>query len=105
MNLMNNALDAMEEKGGKLGIEISKSGRDMAKVRISDTGAGISADNLQKIYDPFFTTKPAGKGTGLGLSICYGIIRDLRGEITAQSVPGAGSVFEVILPLYKSWDK
>lgn len=101
MNLVNNALDAMDEKGGQLGIEISKSGRDMAKVRISDTGEGISADNLQKIYDPFFTTKPAGKGTGLGLSICYGIIRDLRGEIKANSVPGAGSIFEVILPLYK----
>lgn len=102
MNLIYNALDAMEIKGGQLGIEIGRTDKDMGYVRISDTGEGISSDNIFKIYDPFFTTKPAGKGTGLGLSICYGIVTNLGGEIKVNSVPGAGTIFHVILPFYKN---
>lgn len=102
MNLINNAIDAMEDNGGQLRIEIGKLSKDKAVVTISDTGEGISADNIQKIYDPFFTTKPAGKGTGLGLSICYGIIINLGGEINVRSVPGSGTIFKVILPVYRN---
>lgn len=101
MNLINNAIDSMEERGGQLRIEIAKSTKDRVMVSISDTGTGISADNIQKIYDPFFTTKPAGKGTGLGLSICYGIITNLGGEINVSTVPGSGTTFKINLPVFR----
>lgn len=101
MNLIYNALDAMEAHGGQLKIEIGQIDKGRGYVFISDTGEGISPENILKIYDPFFTTKPAGKGTGLGLSICYGIVKNLGGEIKVSSQPGAGTKFQVILPLHE----
>jgi two-component system NtrC family sensor kinase len=68
-------------------------------VTIADSGAGIPLDVLGRIFDPFFTTKPVGEGTGLGLSISYEIVKKHRGEVTAESRPGAGAVFTVRLPL------
>ena len=96
-NIINNALDAMDKEGGLLKIS-SRLEKDFIVIEITDTGPGIPAPDLQKIFDPFFTTKPVGKGTGLGLSICYGIIKDLGGEIVVQSSLGAGASFFIKIP-------
>jgi len=100
LNLINNALDAMEEKGGTLSISAQLEG-DNIVIEVSDDGPGIPEDNLSQIFDPFFTTKPVGKGTGLGLSICYGIIKKLGGEISVRSAIDKGSTFRVRIPLSK----
>jgi PAS domain S-box-containing protein len=110
MNLAVNARDAMPE-GGRLAIEtdIVEVGEERARawklkasthVRLSvgDTGAGMDEETQAHIFEPFFTTKPEGQGTGLGLSIVYGIVNQSEGSITVSSQPGAGSVFEILLP-------
>jgi len=71
---------------------------EFIEIRISDTGTGISHENLQKIFDPFFTTKEAGKGTGLGLAAVYGMVQDHNGAINVYSEVGIGTVFHVYLP-------
>jgi signal transduction histidine kinase len=97
MNLLLNAVDAMPD-GGTIGVRASASaGR--VRLTVSDTGVGIPAEHLEKIYDPFFTTKPRGQGTGLGLSVSYGIIKEHAGTLTAESAPGEGSRFIVSLPI------
>ncbi len=98
MNMLNNAIDAMEKKGGTILITSHADG-DQIRMSIADTGPGIPASNLGRIFDPFFTTKPVGKGTGLGLSICYGIIHKMGGRIDVESQMGKGTTFNIILPL------
>ena len=98
VNLLDNAADAMPA-GGTITISTSLIDNQRLEVRISDTGCGISEENLAKLFTPFFTTKPVGKGTGLGLSIVYGIIKMHRGQITVSSQPGQGTTFTVILPV------
>jgi two-component system, NtrC family, sensor kinase len=99
LNLFLNARDAMP-KGGWLSIETRmQQDQDQAVVRIGDTGGGIRAEDLSRIYDPFFTTKPIGQGTGLGLSITYGIVREHGGVITCESPEGKGTTFVLTLPL------
>jgi len=98
LNLVNNALDAMEENGGTLYISAKLENGDM-EIEVSDNGPGISKEDLPRIFDPFFTTKPVGKGTGLGLSICYGIVKKLGGEITVNSKVNKGTTFRVRIPL------
>jgi two-component system NtrC family sensor kinase len=71
----------------------------MVELTVSDTGCGIPAANLERIFDPFFTSKEVGKGTGLGLSVTYGIVRTHGGRITVESIPGEGSTFHVFLPV------
>ncbi len=97
LNLFLNARDAMT-RGGWLTIATRIDG-DAAKVEISDTGSGIPADQMSRIYDPFFTTKELGKGTGLGLSITYGIVQEHGGTITCDSIVGQGTRFALTLPL------
>jgi two-component system NtrC family sensor kinase len=102
LNLFLNARDAMP-RGGWLTIATSI-GDNGAVIEVSDTGSGIPADQLSRIYDPFFTTKDIGKGTGLGLSITYGIVREHGGAITCESVVGQGTRFTLTLPLASSAD-
>ena len=99
LNLAVNAAEAMPE-GGILTIQATAT-HDQQKMRImfSDTGVGIPAENMNKLYTPFFTTKQIGKGTGLGLAIAYGIIKMHNGSITVKSEVGVGSTFTVELPV------
>ena len=98
LNIINNALDAMDKLGGVLKI-FSRLENNFIVIEITDNGPGIPGPNLQKIFNPFFTTKPVGKGTGLGLSICYGIIKNLGGEIVVHSTVGAGASFFIKIPV------
>ncbi|MFO7560210.1 MAG: ATP-binding protein [Desulfobacterales bacterium] len=98
LNLINNAIDAMEKTGGTVNIKVSLEPKDIV-VEVADNGPGIPQANLARIFDPFFTTKPVGKGTGLGLSICYGIIKKIGGEIHVKSVVGLGTTFRVYFPV------
>lgn len=96
MNLLLNAADATPE-GGTIAVRSSAvNGR--VKLQVIDTGTGIAPEHLDRIYDPFFTTKPRGRGTGLGLSVSYGIVKEHSGTLTAESTPGEGSRFIVSLP-------
>jgi PAS domain S-box-containing protein len=97
MNLCTNARDAMPD-GGVLTIEARREDA-RALVQVSDTGAGMDRETLEKCFDPFFTTKPIGKGTGLGLSTAYGIIKGHDGTISVDSAPEAGATFRLQFPL------
>jgi len=113
MNLCTNACHAMLECGGTLDIclravevdeefarlHLHLKPGDYVRVSISDTGHGMDAETMARIFDPFFTTKEVGKGTGLGLSVVHGIVLSHGGEITVESLPGKGSVFDVYLPV------
>ncbi len=101
LNLLINAIQAIGEGGRDRNVvtlttRLDEHGR--VAVTVSDTGAGISAENLCRVFDPFFTTKAVGAGTGLGLSICHGIIRKFGGEIIVRSEVGKGASFTVVLP-------
>jgi len=100
MALMLNAMDAMDARG-TLTVRTRPSDQraDEVVIAFSDTGTGIPGQDIQKIFEPFYTTKPQGRGTGLGLSICYGIVSDHRGRIEVDSQLGRGSTFRVILPV------
>jgi PAS domain S-box-containing protein len=107
MNLALNARDAMPA-GGKLSIELENERLseplgslpvgDYVRLRVSDTGFGMSARVLSHIFEPFFTTKPMGKGTGVGLATCHAIARRAGGDIQVFSEPGRGSIFTIRLP-------
>ena len=97
INLLINCLDACREGDSIAVATACRNGRVMAIV--SDTGRGISTENLAKVFDPFFTTKEIGKGTGLGLSVCYNIIKKHGGDISIQSNESGGTVVTVTLPV------
>jgi two-component system NtrC family sensor kinase len=85
---------------------VTTSNGEGVSVAISDTGAGIPQEHIQRIYDPFFTTKSTpregqGKGTGLGLSVTYGIIQEHAGKIRVESRPGEGTTFYLDFPLMR----
>ncbi len=98
LNLINNAIDAMNGQG-KLTITTTLLWEDRVRIDIEDTGKGMSPEQLQKIFTPFYTTKQAGRGTGLGLSISYAIIKSLAGDISVASKQGEGSTFSISLPI------
>jgi two-component system NtrC family sensor kinase len=102
LNLLNNAIDAITDRhgceGGELSIQAGPDTNGRVKISVRDNGAGISPDNLKKIFAPFFTTKPPGKGTGLGLYVCYGIIEGMGGTMEVESQRGVGTTFVVRLP-------
>jgi PAS domain S-box-containing protein len=116
MNLATNASLAMEETGGTLEIGLTDIdyepdspavGIDGApgqyvQLVVKDTGVGMNPDVMKRIFEPFFTTREVGKGTGMGLAVVYGIVKDMQGTITVESVPGMGSTFRVLLPKVKT---
>lgn len=117
INLAVNSRDAMPNGGTltihtanvrqdhelRLGHEVMPSG-DYIMIKVTDTGIGISKENLARIFDPFFSTKELGSGTGLGLSTVYGIVKQTGGFISVDSAPGAGAVFEIYLPRHQAAD-
>ena len=98
LNIITNAAQAIEDQG-EIVITTRLHDADHVAIRISDTGCGIPEENLNKIRDPFFTTKEVGTGTGLGLSIVDEIVRSHHGELLVESEVGKGSVFTVVLPI------
>ena len=99
LNIIKNALDAIGNQSGCITV-VSKAIGQNVRISISDDGVGMSNEQLNKIFVPFFTTKDVGKGTGLGLSVSYGIVRSLGGEIRVMSSPGSGSTFSIDLPVH-----
>ena len=120
MNLFTNAYHAMEEKGGKLEITVNEVDLRVGDLRVdhlknmlinpgtyvcitvSDTGVGMDQSTIDRIFDPYFTTKKEGKGTGLGLSVVHGIIKSHGGHISVYSEPDKGSELHVYLPVIKN---
>jgi two-component system NtrC family sensor kinase len=107
MNMVVNAQHAVEQKGS-ITITTARTTRarsgggkpvPMVEIAIADTGCGIPEENLQRIFDPFFTSKAVGKGTGLGLSVSHGIVEAHGGAIEVSSTAGEGSTFRVLLPM------
>lgn len=100
MNVISNAAEAVEAKGGgQLSIETRHSlEEDKIFIVFKDTGVGIPRENFTRLFEPFFTTKKKGKGVGLGLSVAYGIVREHGGTINVDSTEGEGTVFELELP-------
>lgn len=97
LNILNNAEQAILDKG-EIIIGVKK-GHSNLIIEISDTGMGISNENINKVTDPFYTTKPPGKGTGLGLSITYNIIKEHNGKLNFKSELGKGTTVQIIFPL------
>ncbi|MEW5924390.1 MAG: ATP-binding protein [Candidatus Zixiibacteriota bacterium] len=98
LNIVNNGVDAIGHGPGKITVATSVKSK-FVRISISDTGMGMSPEQMEKIFLPFYTTKEVGKGTGLGLSVSYGIIKNLGGKIEVESVPRKGSTFTINLPI------
>ncbi|MFO7883842.1 MAG: PAS domain-containing protein [Desulfobacteraceae bacterium] len=112
MNLMTNAFHAIDPDHGTISVTLSEADLEeealtglsltsgkYAHLTVSDTGTGIQPDVIEKIFDPYFTTKEREKGTGLGLSVVHGIVRGCGGDIKVYSEPGKGTAFDVYIPL------
>jgi two-component system NtrC family sensor kinase len=101
LNLITNAEQAMEQRDGhhhRLHVRTRRSGETI-RIEVEDTGGGIPPNLIERIFNPFFTTKPTGSGTGLGLSISLGIVREHEGRIWAENQPQGGARFVVELPI------
>ena len=85
-----------EEEAGRMDAD-ARAG-EFVRLRVSDSGHGIPADVLPRIFEPYFTTKEVGKGTGLGLAMVFGIVKQHQGWIVCSSTPGQGTTFEIHLP-------
>jgi two-component system, NtrC family, sensor kinase len=99
VEIVGNATDALEEVGGgTISVSALQEGDELV-LEFCDSGPGVL--HPQRIFDPFYTTKPVGKGTGLGLSVTYGVIQDHQGRISCQNRPEGGAVFVVHFPVAK----
>jgi signal transduction histidine kinase len=97
VQIVENALDALEEAGGGLLRVTAALQGEQVVVQFSDNGPGIKEPD--RVFDPFYTTKPIGEGTGLGLSAVYGVVQDHKGLITCQNKPEGGALFVLVLPV------
>jgi len=120
MNLCTNAYHAMEDTGGEMTVGLDQirlplekrvenpnliqGSGDYLRIQVQDTGCGMADDILERIFDPYFTTKEEGKGTGLGLATAYSIVKACYGDIRVESSPKKGSCFTVLLPACKTRD-
>ncbi len=100
VNLLTNAIQAMQGSGSL--TLTSERTNETVRISIADTGCGIPEDIREKIFSPFFTTKPPGKGTGLGLYNVRTLVKKNQGELSLDSVPGKGTTFQLTFPLYSS---
>jgi signal transduction histidine kinase len=102
LNLLLNARDAIEEAEREGWVRVTSLRRkEWVVVRFADNGVGIPSHMLNRIYDPFFTTKPPGKGTGLGLFTCYRTVVRHKGEINVSSQVGEGTSIDISLPIWQ----
>lgn len=115
LNLGTNAVHAMEDTGGQLQVSAKKVGRESlkdlsskpmtaaqyVKISVQDTGHGIGKDDLDMIFDPYFTTKDVGKGTGMGLAVVHGIVESHEGTIKVTSWVGEGCLFDIYIPVHQ----
>ena len=100
LQIVENAVHALQEiGGGRLQVSLWREGNEVI-VQFADSGPGLR--DPERVFDPFYTTKPVGKGTGLGLSATYGVIQDHKGQITCYNRPEGGAAFEIRLPVLKS---
>jgi PAS domain S-box-containing protein len=114
LNLCTNAFHAMRDQGGRLEIELEDFSTDSSashpftelnsgsylRLTVRDTGKGIRPEIIQKIFEPYFTTKGPGEGTGMGLAVVHGIVKGHGGEVTVESKPGKGTTFQIFFPKY-----
>jgi two-component system, NtrC family, sensor kinase len=101
MNLLINAMDALEpvmDRPPNIAISTRVDG-DRVRMTVEDNGPGMDKEVLERAFEAFFTTKPAGKGTGLGLSLCYSIMKNHGGSIEIESTPGRGTRVQVTFPI------
>jgi two-component system NtrC family sensor kinase len=100
LQIVENAVDALQEiGGGRLQVSLWREGSEVI-VQFADSGPGLR--DPERVFDPFYTTKPVGKGTGLGLSATYGVIQDHKGQITCYNRPEGGAAFEIRLPVLRA---
>ncbi|MBM9614583.1 response regulator [Desulfobulbus rhabdoformis] len=108
MNLCTNAFHAVEDNGGEIALAMeivrkaipaSQEEREWIKISVIDNGCGIDPANIDRIFEPYFTTKPSGKGTGMGLAVVHGIVENHEGRIFVESVKGEGTTINVFFPV------
>jgi signal transduction histidine kinase len=102
LNLINNGIDAASGRSGAGWVAVQTSliemeGQPWVEIRVADNGPGIPSANIDRVFEPFFSTKPAGHGTGLGLFLTHGIVSDHRGRIEVKNGE-TGAIFTVVLP-------
>jgi signal transduction histidine kinase len=95
-NIVKNAMESISGRGS-ITLSVEQEGKEWAKVKISDTGCGLSREEMEQIFNPDYTTKE--KGLGLGLALAHEIIQGHSGEIKVMSEPGTGTTFEILLPM------
>jgi signal transduction histidine kinase len=98
INILMNAVDSLDERRGSITVQ-SRKNEHAIEVMVRDTGKGIEPSALEKIFEPFYTTKTTGQGTGLGLWVSYGIVKSFGGDVFVESIPDKGSTFTVSFPL------
>jgi signal transduction histidine kinase len=98
INILMNAVDSLDGRHGIITVH-SRMNKHKVEVMVRDTGKGIEPSALEKIFEPFYTTKTTGQGTGLGLWVSYGIVKSFGGDVFVESIPEQGSIFTVSFSL------